>query len=303
MTYIIMVDYKCTRCNKIFDAPSKLKRHNNNKKVCNATKKEYKCEICNVNFICPAEQARHEKTKKHINNYNTYNQSNVQNNIHGDNIQNIIQLTLNVHSFKETDMSLIGRTFIKEMGIYIKEDILENNKYDELKRIELIFDEIILLLEKLHFNIGMEENHNLKILLIFPGIKKAVYEYLILEINPETKNILWNSLKFEDLISNILDNLLILNIKNGKNNEYFNEFIHFVKDNLLNNEDNLKILKPVIDKKLSEMYVNFNKKQNKSDREEHEDIDDKINEYKRYRKKECKLNNGFNPEIINSKII
>ena len=42
-------------------------------------------------------------------------------------------------------MSLIGRTFIKEMGIYIKEDILENNKYDELKRIELIFDEILQL--------------------------------------------------------------------------------------------------------------------------------------------------------------
>lgn len=295
--------HKCNKCNKIFKYDSELIRHNNRKIPCDSIKKEYKCEICNVNFICPAEQARHEKTKKHINNYNTYNQSNVQNNIHGDNIQNIIQLTLNVHSFKETDMSLIGRTFIKEMGIYIKEDILENNKYDELKRIELIFDEIILLLEKLHFNIGMEENHNLKILLIFPGIKKAVYEYLILEINPETKNILWNSLKFEDLISNILDNLLILNIKNGKNNEYFNEFINYVKENLLNNEDNLKILKPVIDKKLSEMYVNFNKKQNKSDREEHEDIDDKINEYKRYRKKECKLNNGFNPEIINSKII
>ncbi len=295
--------HKCDVCNKEFKFLSKLNEHKNRKTICSASKKEYKCEICNINFARPAEQARHEKTKKHINNYNTYNQSNVQNNIHGDNIQNIIQLTLNVHSFKETDMSLIGRTFIKEMGIYIKEDILENNKYDELKRIELIFDEIILLLEKLHFNIGMEENHNLKILLIFPGIKKAVYEYLILEINPETKNILWNSLKFEDLISNILDNLLILNIKNGKNNEYFNEFINYVKDNLLNNEDNLKILKPVIDKKLSEMYVNFNKKQNKSDREEHEDIDDKINEYKRYRKKECKLNNGFNPEIINSKII
>lgn len=295
--------HNCSKCNKTFKYDSELTRHKNRKVPCDAPKKEYKCEICNVNFICPAEQTRHEKTKKHINNYNTYNQSNVQNNIHGDNIQNIIQLTLNVHSFKETDMSFINRSFINDMGNYIKEDILENKKFDELKKLELIFDEIIILLEKLHFNIGIEENHNLKILLIFPGIKKAVYEYLILEINPETKNILWNSLQFEDLIKNILDNLLILNTRRGTNYVNYNEFINFVKDNLLNNNKNLKILKPIIDKKLSEMYVNFNKKQNKLDRTEHEDFDDKINEYRYYRKKECKLNNGFDPEIINSKIV
>lgn len=289
--------YKCLKCNKEFKYESKLNEHKNRKIPCILPKKEYKCEICNILFTRPNHKINHEKTKKHITNYN---HSNVQNNVHGDNIQNIIQLTLNVHSFKNTDMTFIATGFLNNMAEFIKEEILINNKYDDNKKVELIFDEIIILLEKLHFNIELEENHNLKILLIFPGLQKSVYEYLILEINPETKDIKWNSLTFENLILNILDNLLILNTKRS-NNENFSEFINFVKDKLFDS-NNLSILKPIIDKKFSEMYVNFNKKQNKQEREKMEELDDKISEYRNFRKKECKLNNGFNPEIINSKI-
>lgn len=65
-----MVNYKCNKCYKVFDAPSKLKRHQNKKKDCIASKIEYKCIVCNTNFICPAEQERHNKTKKHIKNLN-----------------------------------------------------------------------------------------------------------------------------------------------------------------------------------------------------------------------------------------
>jgi DNA-directed RNA polymerase subunit RPC12/RpoP len=70
-----MVDYKCLKCKKSFNSPSKLERHKNIKNPCDKIKEQLKCDICNVKFARPAEQARHEKTDKHINNYNKiYNQ-------------------------------------------------------------------------------------------------------------------------------------------------------------------------------------------------------------------------------------
>jgi hypothetical protein len=56
----------------------------------------------------------------------------------------------------------------------------------------------------------------------------------------------------------------------------------------------------MIDKKLSDMYINFNKKQNKDQREIKTDIKEKVNEYLNYRKVECKLPNGYNPDILES---
>jgi hypothetical protein len=40
----------------------------------------------------------------------------------------------------------------------------------------------------------------------------------------------------------------------------------------------------------------------KESREIKEDIEEKVKEYVTYRRQECKLQNGFNPTIINSEI-
>jgi len=50
------------------------------------------------------------------------------------------------------------------------------------------------------------------------------------------------------------------------------------------------------------MYINFNEKQKKEFRDIKEDIEEKVKEYVTYRIQECKLQNGFNPTILNSKI-
>jgi len=56
------------------------------------------------------------------------------------------------------------------------------------------------------------------------------------------------------------------NIKNEKNNK-FDEFINYLKFNLLINEENKTILKPKIESVLNDLYIQFNKNQNKQDRE------------------------------------
>jgi hypothetical protein len=288
--------YKCFKCNKEFKYESKLNEHKNRKVSCDTPKKEYKCNLCSVKFISLAQQKIHENTKKHINNITI----NGDNNIIGNNnsINNIINLTLNVNSFKDTDMSYIGRGLINDIGNYIYLETIENKRLTEIDKNLLLFDEIINLIEKLHFNIGVEENHNLKILLVFTGTKKKNYEYLILEINSDTKNIVWKSLKYEDLIDCLLDNLLILN--NRFKNENYNKFIEYLRNNLIANKDNSKKLKPLIDKKLSDMYVNFNKRQDKGERDVKSEFNEKLQEYINYRNKECRLSNGFNPKIENS---
>lgn len=287
--------HKCSKCNKEFPTPSKLQAHKNRKTPCDAPKLVLGCDLCKVKFIRPSEKMRHEKTKKHIYNINN---SNVQ--IGDNNIQNILQLTLNVNSFKNTDTSRIRKNIIDSIGYYDYQQILNKKYISETEKIKLMFNIILELLEKLHFSLDLEENHNLKILLIFPGIKKAVYEYLILEINPETKDIVWNSLKYEEMMKQILDHLYDLN--NNINNDEYDKFILYLKNYLVKNQDYAIELKPYIEKQLGDLYINFNKKQKKDSRIIKDSFPEKVEEYKDYRINECKLNNGFNPNIINSEI-
>jgi hypothetical protein len=293
-----MVDYKCNKCNKIFNSPSKLDRHANIKTPCNKEKKELKCELCNVKFKRPKEQERHEKTKKHINNYNIHINGNNNVNIIGDNnYNNIINLTLNTNSFVNTDMSYIGRGIINDIGnIYL--DTLDNKYLTNYDRTLLLFNEVINILEKLHFNIGIEENHNLKILLVFPALKHSVYENLILEIDQNTKKITWKSVDYQTLLINILDHLLILN-QRFKNENYIN-FVNFLNLNLIDNKKSAEELEPIINRKLSQMYIDFNKKQNKNERDIKFTFDEKLQEYLNYRNNECTLPNGFTPNILDS---
>ena len=291
--------YKCNKCNKEFKYESKLKDHLNRKTSCNTPKKEYKCEVCNVSFVRPSHKKIHEQTKKHITNYNNLTINGDYAHI-GDNINNynnIIHLTLNTNSFINTDMSYIGRGLINDIGqIYL--DVLGKKYLNKSDKVIILFDEVISILEKLHFNIGVEENHNLKILLVFPALKQSVYENLILEIDQNTKKITWKSVDYQTLINNILDHLLILN--NRCKNENFINFINFLKEHLLNNKDSAEELEPIINKKLSQMYINFNVKQNKPERDIKFSFNEKLQEYLTYRNKECTLVNGFTPDISNS---
>ena len=293
--------YTCNKCNKTFNYESEFKRHQNRKIACNLPKKEYKCDLCNVSFISPAQQKIHENTKKHSTNVINNGDNNI--NVFGNNNNinnNLVNLTLNINSFKDTDTSYIGMGLIRDIGNYIYPEILENNKLDETEKIALLFDEVIRILKRLHFNIGIEENHNLKILLVFPGLKHKTHEYLILEINKETKKITWKSVDYSTLLMNIFDHLLTLN-DHCKNENYI-DFVNYLKINLIDNEEIAKKLHTIIDNKLSEMYTDFNKEQNKPERDIKETFKEKLDEYINYRNKECRLNNGYNPEIINSQV-
>lgn len=301
----------CVKCNKEFKYQSDLNKHLNRKIPCNAEKKEYKCDLCNVKFKWPAEQERHEKTKKHITNFNIHTLNMNGDHAHvGDvnnienNYNNIIHLTLNTNSFVNTNTEYISRGLIKDIGDCIYVETI-NRHCNELKKISILFDEVINLLEKLHFNIGTVENHNLKILLVFPGLSIPTFEYLILEIDNTTKKISWVVVDYHGILNIILDHLLTLNER--YKNENYNEFIYYLKDKLINEDakyedEKSKELKEMISKKLSQMYIDFNKKQNKGKREIKFDFIEKIKEYKDYRKVECTLENGYTPEITNSQL-
>ena len=303
--------YICNKCNKSFPTPSKLNIHNNRKTPCNISKQNLECKFCNIKFKCLYDQTRHDKTKKHKFNIenNTFNAES----IHiGDNIniQNIINLTLNTKTFANSNVGLVSKLSI-EIVYGIFDNLINNKHYNDYNRtLELFKDAVILILDTLHFNISNTENHNLKILLMFPKIDKLIYEYLILEINKDTNELVWNSIKYEQLLDEIfilLNNINAKNIEKHNNtanekNVIFNKFIDFLKENLINNEENKVALKPEIELMLNNLYIQFNKNQQKGEREIKIDILEKINEYKEYRNAECRLSNGHSPNIINSQV-
>ena len=178
------------------------------------------------------------------------------------------------------------------------------------KALSLFKEAVIFILDTLHFNISNTENHNLKILLMFPKIDKLVYEYLILEIEQESSDLVWNSINYEQLLDEIFNLLTNINAKNIEkhNNEIreqnlvFVKFIDYLKNNLLTNEENKNEAKSEIESLLSELYIKFNKNQKKEERQVKLNILDKINEYKNYRTNECRLSNGYIPNVINSEV-
>jgi len=301
----------CLKCNKQFKYESKLNEHKNRKTKCKPDNIDYPCSLCDVKFKYKSEFERHEKSNKHIKNINIHNS--VINNHIGDNItnnfNNIVNLTLNTNTFSDTNISYVSNLCIDVA--YTAFTNIKDNKYlsDYNKTLTLFNDVVIYILDKLHFNISNSENHNLKILLMFPKIDKDIYEYLILEINKETNALVWNSISYEQLlheIINLLNNINTYNIQRYNNYEreenlIFQQFIDYLTINLFNHEF-ANELKKQINKSLGLLYLQINKQQKKPDRDVKQDLLQKINEYKNYRSDECRLSNGFTPEIINSEI-
>ncbi len=100
--------------------------------------------------------------------------------------------------------------------------------------------------------------------------------------------------------NNSYNNIIHLTLNTRFNNENYNNFINYLKSHLLNDNEEAIKLQPIINKKLSQMYIDFNDKQNKPERKVKDTFDEKLDEYLNYRNKECTLGNGFTPEIINS---
>jgi hypothetical protein len=295
----------CLICNKEFKFESGYNRHKNRKIKCSINNTTLECQYCNKNFLRRSHKLDHDKTNKHINNYNKYIQNNVNgDNIAGDKINNILNLTLNINSLKNTNLETVRRTMISDISNNLYLETMENKNINIIEKIKLLFTGLVELLEQIHFNLSFEENHNCKILLIFPGIKKLVYEYLILDINPDTNDIKWNSLIYEDFINEILIQLTKLSKKYIQENFYQNylDYLYILEKYILKNNESKNELKLYIEQELGNIYINFNKKQKKEEREIKLNFLEKVDEYKEYRTNECKLNNGYVPEIINSKI-
>jgi DNA-directed RNA polymerase subunit RPC12/RpoP len=193
--------YKCLKCKKEFKFDSELNRHKNRKTQCNKLN-NYNCNICKKEFKYESKLNEHGKTKKHKSNLQIHingNQNNVNAHI-GDNInniQNIINLTLQTKPFNETDLGYLRKWIIEDIGndLYIK--TMDKDYLSIQDKVKSLFRGTIEILEHLHFNLNNEDNHNCKILLMFPGFKRPIYEYLILEIETSTNNISWKSLSYK----------------------------------------------------------------------------------------------------------
>jgi hypothetical protein len=301
----ILNNYICNICDKKFSNLYNLNRHKNKKIKCSKISENvFKCIYCNKIFKYKSKLLEHNNTKIHK--YNISNCENNQINVNGDNIniKQIIQLTLNTNTFANTNL-LSSATLSFDIILTIYEKIINNN-IDSINKVLQIFKKgVIPVLDNLHFNISNSENHNLKILLMFPKINKLINEYLILEINKETNELVWNSISYTQLLEEIINLLININdiiIKKYKtetdDNKNFIKCIEFLKSNLIDNEE----LKPEIENMLSDLYIQFNKSQNKTEREIKPELLDKINEYKKYRTAECRLSNGYNPIILNSQL-
>jgi|694.fasta_scaffold53113_3 hypothetical protein len=289
--------FNCIKCNKEFKYESDYNKHKNRKTPC-GDKKKLNCQYCNVNFTCSSNQQKHEKTIKHINNYNKYIQNNVNgDNIAGDQINNIINLTLNVKPFLESELKGLNNLLNDIVNnIYLEE--IENKNGIKNMNIQKLINGLILILEKVNFNVSFEENHNCKILLMFPGINKSVYEYLVLEVDPISKKMIWNRLEYKNFLIEIFK--LCRKIAKKYTNENYLEYLNILQDQIL--DKNVLIHKEYIESELNKLYINFNKKQEKNERDIKIEFNDKLDEYKEYRNNELRLNNGYIPNIKNSLI-
>ena len=211
---------KCELCNKIFPSPSKLERHKNNKKPCNAAKESHNCEICKSKFDYKAHLDIHNKTKKHIANYNVYIETL---NIETLNIDNSITINQTiVNGFSETNIDIIELEDIKRLLAYeddvykiIKE--FDNDEiYGDSGYLIVFFKFFIKIFAKLNFNLAYSENHNCMIF-SFTNSNNSFIEYQLLEINNTQFNYEKKCIDYKLFIEQFI------NLMNRVNNKFQNE--------------------------------------------------------------------------------
>ena len=268
---------KCVKCNKIFASPSKLDRHKNNKKSCNAIKQSHNCEICKSNFEHKSHLDIHNKTKKHINNYNIHVENlNINNNTFNiDNTFNIHNNITILRGFSETNINVITLSDLEKLLAY-------NNKLDyyinmfnsdpgdiyyDSVFIEHVFKLFINIFEKLNFNLAFTENHNCNIF-SFAKSSTSFIEYQLLEIDNANKNYFKKCIDYKLFIEEFLNLMKKLNLK--FDNNIFNFILNYTfkfKKFILDESRNIKFF---IENELLNSYAIFEQSKLKVKTEEEE---------------------------------
>jgi len=309
--------HKCLLCDKEFKYKSELNKHNNRKVKCNIKPNtNLNCDVCKINFKCNTERIRHEKTNKHIKNLTTYgnynniyngtvNNSNINNITNINNIKNIINLTLNINTFDKTNLKFLRSMLVKDIieNQFIEYLIKSESPYCDVGQLILKFmDGFIEIFEHLHFNISIKENHNCKILLLFPSMETKLYEYLILEVNPDTSELEWHQINYDGFLIEMLK--LMQRVSEKIPNDDFDRSIEYIKVNLIDNKEIQNKIKPELEAKLSDMSINFLKKMNMPDRPvcQDEDFYMQMNDYLKWRNQATRLSNGLKPIVVNPRI-
>lgn len=277
--------YVCEKCKKEFPTPSKLKVHINRKISCDIPKINLKCEYCEVNFSRPAEKIRHDKTPKHQKNVTIHGDNNT---VAIDSYNHIVNLTLQTNMFKDTNLNCIDFYLLENMyDTYIK----NINRCDNDQFI-INFRGLVEILKRVHFDLRNEKNQNLKILLMFPNLEKKIIEYMLLDINTETKQVHWERIEYEQLLNKLI--ILLEKLNEINDVKQFIKYIDYMKIALYKKENkaNAEVL-------LTELYKKFNIEQGKDPRENGIDLSHNINIYKEYRDKELMLPNGHLPPVTN----
>ena len=268
---------KCVKCNKIFASPSKLDRHKNNKKSCNAIKQSHNCEICKSNFEHKSHLDIHNKTKKHINNYNIHVENlNINNNTFNiDNTFNIHNNITILRGFSETNINVINLSDLEKLLAY-------NNKLDyyinmfnsdpddiyyDSVFIEHVFKLFINIFEKLNFNLAFTENHNCNIF-SFAKSSTSFIEYQLLEIDNANKNYFKKCIDYKLFIEEFLNLMKKINFK--FDNNIFNFILNYTfkfKKFILDESRNIKFF---IENELLNSYAIFEQSKLKVKTEEEE---------------------------------
>ncbi len=268
----------CEKCNKLFKSKFNLNTHLNKKNPCDKIKEKLKCNICNIEFERKNHKERHEKTEKHLKNIT----------INNINFNNIVNLTLSTNPFRHTNLDCIDYEMLENIYNKFKNSLEKDNKY----KFMVNFRSIIYLLEKIHFDLRNKANQNLRILLLFPNLEKKIIEYLILEINTETKAVTWQRLEYVEFLDKLIELLEKLNEKFEVTN--FIQYIDHMKL-ILYNPNN----KQNIEHMLTNMYKSYNYNQEKDKRTSSTILNENIKLYRNYRDNELMLSNGYIPNIIN----